>query len=113
MLNRFSIKGRMYLIIVSILVLFLLMVWFAISSSGRVRDLAIEKTGQAMFEDQKQKIKVATHSTALTIGNSIKNMADEDGRIAAIRLAVDDIRFEADNSGYYFVYQDTTNPSAR
>ncbi len=109
MLNRFSIRGRMYLIIVSILVLFLLMVWFAITSSNRVRDLAIEKTGQAMFEDQKQKIKVATHSTALAIGNSIQDMADDEGRIAAIRLAVDNIRFEADNSGYYFVYQETTN----
>ncbi len=109
MLDRFSIKGRMYLIIVSILVLFLIMVWFAISSSSRARDLAIEKTGQAMFEDQKQKIKVATHSTALAIGNSIRNMAEGEERIAAIRLSVDNIRFEADNSGYYFVYQDTTN----
>jgi methyl-accepting chemotaxis protein len=36
-------------------------------------------------------------------------MAEGEERIAAIRLSVDNIRFEADNSGYYFVYQDTTN----
>ena len=109
MLNRFSIKGRMYLIIVSILVLFLIMIWFAVDSSNRARDLAIEKTGRTMLEDQKDKLKVATHSIALAIGRSIEKIQDEQEKINAIRLEVDDIRFEEDKSGYYFVYRDTTN----
>ncbi len=109
MLNRFSIKGRMYLIIVSILVLFLIMIGFAVDGSNRARDLAIEKTGRIMLEDQKDKLKVATHSMALAIGRSIGKIQDEEGKINAIRLAVDDIRFEEDKSGYYFVYRDTIN----
>ena len=77
MLNRFSIKGRMYLIIVSILVLFLIMIGFAVDGSNRARDLAIEKTGRTMLEDQKDKLKVATHSIALAIGRSIEKINTE------------------------------------
>ncbi|MCM2284000.1 MAG: methyl-accepting chemotaxis protein [Desulfobacula sp.] len=109
MLNRFSIKGRMYLIIVSTLVLFLIMIWFAFDGSRRARDLAIQETGRVMLEDQKDKIRVATHSIALAIGRSIEKIQDEEEKINAIRLGVDDIRFEEDKSGYYFVYRDTTN----
>lgn len=109
MFSHFSIKGRMYLILASILVLFIIMVWFAINSSNRVRDLAIERTGQTLLEAQKDKIKVASHSMALAIARNIEKIEDETQKIDAIRLAVDSIRFQADKSGYYFVYQDTTN----
>ncbi len=103
MLNRISIKGRMYLIIVSILVLFLIMIWFAFDGSRRARDLAIEKTGQAMLEDQKDKIKVATHSLALSISNMVKGVENEEEKISIIRKAIQGIRFEKDQSGYFFV----------
>ena len=107
MLNRFSIKGRMYLIIVSILVLFLLMVWFAINSSNNARDLAIKKTGQAMLEAQKEKIKVATYSMAAAISNMIKGVEKEADKIQIIRKELDGIRFEEDRSGYFFVNKGT------
>ena len=42
-------------------------------------------------------------------GRSIKSLDSEEKKIAAIRDALDDIRFEKDNSGYYFVYQGTVN----
>ena len=107
MLNRFSIKGRMYLIIVSILVLFLIMIWFAVDSSNRARDLAIEKTGQTMLEDQKEKIKVATQSLALSIFNMIKGVESEEEKIQIFRKMLGGIRFEADQSGYFFVNKGT------
>ena len=103
MLNRFSIKGRMYLIIVSILVLFLIMVWFAIDSSNRARNLAIEKTGQTMLENQKEKIKVAAHSMAAAISNMLKGVGSEEEKIQIIRKVIEGIRFETDQSGYFFV----------
>lgn len=103
MLNRFSIKGRMYLIIVSILVLFLIMIWFAVDSSNRARDLAIEKTEQTMLENQKDKLKVATHSMAVAISNLLKGVDTEEEKIQIMRKMIDGIRFEADQSGYFFV----------
>ncbi len=109
MLNRFSVKGRMYLIIIAILVLFFVMVSFAIQNGNRVRDLGLSKTREVMLADQKTKLQVASHSLALSIGHAIEGVDNLEGKIEIIRTLIDDIRFESDKSGYYFVYRDTTN----
>ena len=109
MLNKFSVKGRMYLIIVAILTLFAVMVFFAVQNGNKARDLGIRKTGEVMLADQKAKLQVATHSMALTIGHVIQEVDDKEKKIEIVRSMVDDIRFESDNSGYYFVYEGTMN----
>ncbi|MCF6247582.1 MAG: cache domain-containing protein, partial [Desulfobacula sp.] len=108
MLNRISIKGRMYLIIASILVLFILMIGFAINSNKKTKILAIEKMGQALLEAQKDKIKVATHSMAVALSNMLKDADSEEKKINIVRKGLAGIRFEADKSGYFFVNKDTT-----
>lgn len=109
MLNRFSVKGRLYLVIVSIIFLFGLMLWFAVANSHKVRDMGLAKTGAVMLDDQKAKLRVATHTAALTVGHAIEGVADKQQQIEIIRKLVDDIRFEDDQSGYYFVYENTVN----
>ncbi|BHH82832.1 methyl-accepting chemotaxis protein [Desulforhopalus sp. 52FAK] len=109
MLNRFSVKGRMYLIILSILVLFLMMIFFAVQNGNKVRDLGLKEVTNVMLEDQKAKIQVACHTAALAIGHAIDGIADKDEKIEVIRMLIDDIRFEEDKSGYFFVYEGTTN----
>ncbi|TKB07974.1 methyl-accepting chemotaxis protein [Desulforhopalus sp. IMCC35007] len=108
MLNRFSVKGRMYLIIASILVLFLLMIFFAVQNGNKVRDLGLQEVSSVMLSDQKDKIKVASHTAALTVGHAIEGISDKEERIEIIRRLIDDIRFEEDSSGYLFVYEGTT-----
>ena len=68
MLNRLTVKGRMYIINVSILVLFITMIMFAIYNNNAVKGLGIHKAGVVMLEDQKARIHLATHSAALIIG---------------------------------------------
>ncbi|MEE4241026.1 MAG: methyl-accepting chemotaxis protein [Desulfopila sp.] len=109
MLTRFSVKGRMYLIIFSIFVMFLVMAFFAIVTGNKAKNLGIEKTGQIMLLDQKDKIQVATHTAALTVGRAIQEISDKDEKIEAIRSLIEEIRFETDKSGYYFVYEGTVN----
>ncbi|MCF8045245.1 MAG: methyl-accepting chemotaxis protein [Desulfarculaceae bacterium] len=109
MLNRFTVKQRMYIIIALILALFLGMAWAAVNSSNKVRDMAISSTEKVMLEDQKDKIRVATHSVALSAGHAIEDVSGAEARVRIIRNLIDDIRFEEDESGYYFVYRDTTN----
>ncbi|MCG8617114.1 MAG: methyl-accepting chemotaxis protein [Desulfobacterales bacterium] len=109
MLIRLSIKQRMFLIIGLFLVLFIGMVWLSVNGANTVRDLAVADTSAVMLEDQKAKLKVATHSVALAIGQLIKPVSDAQEKVEAIRIAIDNIRFETDKSGYYFVYQGTTN----
>jgi len=99
----------MYLIIVAILALFLIMVFFAIQNGNRVRDMGLAKTGEVMLADQKAKLQVASHSVALAAGHAVEETDVLDEKIKIIRKLIDDIRFESDNSGYYFVYNGTTN----
>ncbi len=109
MLNKFSVKGRMYLIIVAILALFLVMVFFAVQSSNRVKDLGLGKTGEVMLADQKAKLQVVSHSLGVAIGHAIEKIEGVEKKIETIRSLVDDIRFEEDKSGYFFVFQGTKN----
>jgi len=108
-LNRLSVKKRMYLVILSIFFLFSLMMWFAVANSHKVRDMGLEKTGAVMLEDQKAKLQVATHTAALAVGHAIEGIEDQQKKIEMVRKMVDDIRFEGDQSGYYFVYENTIN----
>ena len=91
------------------LLLFTLLLWFAVTNSTKVRDMGLEKTGAVMLADQKAKLQVATHSMALTLGHASEGVEGEEQRINLIRKLVDDIRFEEDKSGYYFVYNKTVN----
>jgi methyl-accepting chemotaxis protein len=93
----------------AILVLFLIMVFFAIQNGNRVRDMGLAKTGEVMLTDQKAKLQVASHSVALAAGHAIEGVDTSEEKIEIIRRLIDDIRFESDKSGYYFVYNGTTN----
>ena len=108
MLKRLTVKGRMYIINAAILVLFVTMVVFAVNNSNGVKNLGVEKTGEVMLEDQKAKIQVASHTAALMAGSSIKGVTDKEQVVTIIRNLVDQIRFEKDQSGYYFVYEGKT-----
>lgn len=98
----------MYLIIVSILLLFVVMAFFAVQNGNHVKDLGLAKTSEVMLADQKEKLHVASHTVALAIGHAIADLGSEEDKVAAIRKMIDDIRFEEDKSGYYFVYDNTT-----
>jgi methyl-accepting chemotaxis protein len=107
MLNRLSVKGRMYIINLSILVLFVTMVLFSVGNSNGVKDLGIQKTADVMLADQQAKIQVANHTAALMIGAAIKGVTGKEEMISIIRNMVDKIRFESDKSSYFFVYEGT------
>ena len=60
-----------------------------------------------MLEDQKAKIKVATHSMGVAIANMIKGAGSDEEKIQIIRKLLKGIRFEKDKSGYFFVNKGT------
>lgn len=99
------------MILIGIVILFGVMSFFSFNIAGQVRDLGIEETSLVMMEDQRAKIKVASHAMAIAINQAIEKAGyvDQDEKINLIRAMVDPIRFEDDSSGYFFVYQNTTN----
>lgn len=108
MLKNLSVKHRMYLVTASLFLLFLIMIFFTLQTGSQVKELGLAKTGDVMLADQKDKLKIATHSMAISVGRAIENISNEQQQIEMIRLMIDDIRFEEDSSGYYFVYRNTT-----
>jgi methyl-accepting chemotaxis protein len=99
----------MVLINISILLLFSTMIVFSVHNSNRVKDLGLQRTGELMLEDQKARIKLATHSAAKMVEAAIKGIEDEDQVKSITRNLVDQIIYEKDRSGYFFVYEGTVN----
>jgi signal transduction histidine kinase len=63
------------------------------------------KTGDGLgVECSKEIAKNVVHATALGLGEILKNVKEEDKRIALIRDFISTIRFYQDKSGYFYVY---------
>jgi len=108
-LRRFRISGRILAIIVLMLFSIAAVVtvyWFGTLS---LKEKAADETQSIMIEGERKKLRVATHSIALSIGSAISHIAYYQQQIELIRAMVDEIRFEEDESGYFFVYQGTVN----
>lgn len=104
-----SISKKMWGIFALILVLFAATTILSSLTLNKTKAIGIDTTGDKVFQGQKEKLRVATHSTALALGELLEGLDSEEQKMEAIRKAVDPVRFEDDKSGYYFVYRDTTN----
>lgn len=111
MLSQLSIKHRMYVIIVSICLLFIVMVLFALRIGSASRDMGIARADKVMLDDQKAKIQVASHAMAIAIGHALEGIPDKTAQVEMIRKMNDNITYEQDKSGYFLVYEGTVNVS--
>ena len=109
MIHRLTIKNRMYLVIGTTFVLFILMTFLSIKTSSTILELGIEKTAQIMLEDQKTNVKNITSSMAVALGQALKTAETESDKIKLIKQMVNDVRYDKDQSGYCFVYKGTVN----
>jgi methyl-accepting chemotaxis protein len=105
---RFGIRNRL-LFLVGIMLIFMgaVVAFFVYQASG-TKEQMIEKVGQIMNADARDKIMVATTNMASNLGSAIQGMSSDSERIPLISTLIGDIRFEEDKSGYFFVYQETT-----
>lgn len=109
MLRMFSIRVRLFFLL-GFIVLFLGGVIASFNSNAKmITEMGVTEANGAMFQGQQQKIKVATHALAVALADIAKEAHDEEESIRLMRLAVDNIRFEDDSSGYFFIYRGTVN----
>jgi methyl-accepting chemotaxis protein len=106
---RFGIRNRLLFLIAVMLVFMGIVVAFFVYQASQTKTEMIQKVGQIMAEDARDKIMVATRNMATAIGAAITGVEGQDERVAVIRKLISDIRFEADDSGYFFVYKGTVN----
>jgi methyl-accepting chemotaxis protein len=107
MLKSFSIKAKLLTILGIMFALFVGMSLGLFNTADYLETAGIDKTAGVLLAGQQDKIKVASHAMAVSIKGVIDGVTDPAQQIALIRKAVDGIRFEEDQSGYFFVYQGT------
>ncbi len=101
---------------IKLLILFFISAFSAIAifvagiySSNQLADFGADESQRIMLEGQKDKIKTATDSIAMALAASLDGVQDNATQIKILRKAIQSIFFEADNSGYYFIYKGTVN----
>ena len=109
MLRRFKISNRIAFLIILLVISIAGVIGAFWMGLARIRDFSIEQTQAIMLKDQKNKVKVGTNTASLIISTMLKKEMTTEEQYEVIRKAVDQIRFEEDASGYYFVYQGTVN----
>jgi methyl-accepting chemotaxis protein len=111
MLQRIRIKTRILLILLGIVALFAVMALFNVNTVGKIRDLGAEATAKVMMDDQKARIRLASHAMAVALSEAVKKSGasapDEVNDL--LRAMVNPARFEEDLSGYFFIYQGNVN----
>jgi methyl-accepting chemotaxis protein len=77
--------------------------------SARLEAVVERHTQEVMTTNEKARIKSTAHAMALILGESLKSAQGDEKRRELARDIVTPLRFEEDSSGYFFVYQGTTN----
>ncbi|MBU0550519.1 methyl-accepting chemotaxis protein [Myxococcota bacterium] len=104
-----TIARRLLLLIFSLLLPTLLSIIALIFVQMRSEDSAIAQAQEGLINGQKMRLKLATDSLSIAIHDRIKHINNKTEQISVIRAMIDRIRFEDDQSGYFFVYENTTN----
>jgi HAMP domain-containing protein/putative methionine-R-sulfoxide reductase with GAF domain len=76
----------------------------------KLRSIAVNETSAILDSTERIKIKTATNliSKTLAKGLSINNITNQDSVYKHFSIYLDDLRFEFDNSGYYYIYKENT-----
>lgn len=107
MLRKIKISHRLMGLISVLLVFTIVVIALFINSSNNLKDYTIDNTQTTMMQLEKNKLKVATHSVAMSIAEQLKMSKNLSQDIIAQRV-VENIRFEKDSSGYFYVCEQTT-----
>lgn len=108
-LESLSIKTRMRLIIALASLIFATTFIFSIRQANQtIREAAI-CLSDSLLAQQKEKLQVASHSMAVSLSDLLQGVEDKQERLNLVQKAVENVRFEEDNSGYFYVYEGTVN----
>lgn len=109
MLNRFKIKQRLYFIMGLMLLLAGLSAYFSFNAATTVKSASLSQLDRITQTLQREKLKSVTHSLAVALGRDLAVLETEEQKIEQLRRLIDPIRFEEDESGYFYAYKGTVN----
>lgn len=107
LVRRVKLTTRLFAIIVLVLVFSAGIIGFYTVQMQHLGGVASNETARAVMDGLKEKVQVATHSMSIALAQAVQGIEDPQRRLEMLRGAVADIRFEEDESGYYFIYEGT------
>ncbi|NJB68868.1 methyl-accepting chemotaxis protein [Desulfobaculum xiamenense] len=108
MLRRMVIGVRISIAMIAMVVFIVGVILAFLYNSAKVQEISISEVQEIMLKGQKEKISVGSSSIARALGDILQG-APRDQAIETMRTALKKIRFEEDESGYYFIYEGTIN----
>ncbi|MDR0867955.1 MAG: methyl-accepting chemotaxis protein [Planctomycetota bacterium] len=76
-------------------------------TAQEIKNVGVAEAETAMYDGQREKLKLGTESMAVAISVALKGVTDRTQQHDIIKSFIQDYRFEADKSGYYFTYINT------
>ncbi|CAE10298.1 methyl-accepting chemotaxis protein [Wolinella succinogenes] len=107
-LSALSVKLRVYLLILLSGVLALGIVGTFWHGMGKIEILGAQEAKNSMEKEIATKLQVSVNSMALSLSKALEGYPSQEEKVAFLKKALQEIRYEEDKSGYYFAYIDTT-----
>ncbi len=108
-MRKLQISNRIVLLLLLNITSMAVIIFLALHALNTTATFLQNTMQDKMVAGEKKKIMVATHSMAIILGEAVRHAKDEAEQVTIIRQMVENIRFEQDKSGYYYVYKGTTN----
>jgi len=108
-LGNLSLSKKFVMLLVTTVAILTAVISFCVYSSYSLVDEDVRKAQELMLEGQQEKIEVATTSMAQALSKAVAGVDDEQEMLTIFRSIISDAFFEKDASGYFFIYEGTTN----
>ncbi|MBU1218959.1 methyl-accepting chemotaxis protein [Myxococcota bacterium] len=106
-IKKMSIKARIIILVVTQVVFIGGVILYFSMGMNQSEDAASNQSGTAVLDGEKGKVKALTQSISSTLKDRIKGITDVSVRNKSMQDLLAQIRFEEDNSGYFFVFEGT------
>ena len=107
MFRNFSIGMRMTAVVGLLLLAITGLLVTILVTSNEVKNSGIADAQKVMLEGERAKLQLGTHTIAQSLGKALEGVTDSARQTTIIAKHINGIRFEVDESGYYFVYRGT------
>ena len=104
-----SVNQRIFLCFSVLVLLYVGLSAISIIVANISRDVAVEENGEGLRALQKEKIQEIVNATATLLGQELREIHDREARRKRIPELINPVRYEADRSGYFFVFHGTVN----
>ncbi len=103
-----TVKKKLLLLLVVMSIALLVLVFTSYRNGISSLNLGLDAIEEVMYEDQSQKLIALTHTIAIAMSKAVEGVQNRQKQIDIIEKLTTEIRFEEDNSGFFYIYEKGT-----